>query len=399
MDVREWVAVDCVAKARSFKLAADILNTSQPTLSRLISSAETKLGTKIFDRGWSGAETTSQGDVVARFCGHVTAALEAAERALFTGQSTWPPLRTNLRSNQIDAVAAICRHGRVTSAAQALGRSQPDLSRTLSDLSKRFGIAIFARSPTGMTPLPAAKTLAELAGSIAYYQDQMRDQLKRLEADVVGRVSVGLLPFSGQDLILRTFGALTNDHPHIRLVAVPGSYNSLVEALRRREIDRIIGIARGPDCPPGLIEEPLYEEHFTVIARRDHPLLENAPQAQSPNPELLTQTNWIVAPHGTPIRAHFEAVFSELGLTPPTQTCELLSLGTAEQMLIHSHSAAMLTYSPRKLKELRPELAQVTTGFPQTRAPIALTRLADMPADRALSEFETRLRQVVRDDA
>ncbi|WP_292025934.1 LysR family transcriptional regulator [Maritimibacter sp. UBA3975] len=391
LDIRELVAVDCVARARSFKLAAEVLHTSQPTLSRLISSAEDKLCTKIFDRGWSGADTTSQGDVVARFSGYVVSALDAAEAMLFSDQAARLSLRTNLRSNQIEMVAAICRYGSVTQAALALGRSQSDLSRMLSNLSKRFGLDLFTRSPAGMTPLLAANTLAELEGHISYYQAQMREQLGLLEADIVGRVSVGLLPFSGQDLILKTFGALTNDHPHVRLLAVPGSYNSLVGALRRREIDRIVGIARGDDCPRGLIEKPLYEERFAVIAKADHPL-----HAATSDADAFTRTNWIVAPHGTPVRSYFEAVFSDLNIAPPTQTCELLSFGTAEQMLIDSNSVAMLTYSERKLAELRSGLAEVATGLPKRRATIALTRLADEPHDAALAEFECLLDQVVQ---
>lgn len=387
LDIRALVAVDAVARTRSFKLAADLLNTSQPTLSRLISSAEATLGVALFERGWSGAETTSEGDVAARFCSYVVAALEAAQATLFEGRSQRLSLCTNLRSAQLDVVEAICRHGSVTHAARALGRAQPDLSRTLSDFSKRFDLALFSRCASGMTALPAARHLAELAGTIAYYQSQMRDQLRQLETDLVGRVSVGLLPFSSQDVVLRTFGALTRDYPNLRLVAVPGSYNSLLDALRRREIDRIIGITRGPDLPPGLLEEPLFDEQFAVIARCDHPL-HSAPN----DPDALARTHWIVAPHGTPVRRHFETVFSGLGLTPPTQTCELLSFGTAEQMLINSPSVAMLTYAPRKLNALRPELCEVATGFERRAAPIALTRLADVPQSTALAAFDSRLR-------
>lgn len=393
LDIREFVAVDAVARTRSFKRAAEALFTSQPTLSRLISSAEEKLGVVIFDRGWSGAETTSEGDVVARYCAHVVAALDTAQARLFAKRPNSPSLRTNLRSKQIDVVEAICRHGSVTQASHALNRSQSDLSRCLSDLAKRFDVGLFVRTGTGMAPEPGAMTLAELAGHIAYFETQMRAQLRLLEADIVGRVSVGLLAFSGQDFILKTFGSLANDYPHVRLTAVPGSYNGLVEALRRREIDRIVGIGRGDDCEQGLIEEPLYHEHFAVIARRDHPLHNHAHDTQQ-----LARTNWIVAPHGTPARAYFETAFAKLGVTPPTQTCQLLSFGNAEQMLIHSNSVAVLTYSEKKLNELPPELAKVDTSLPPSTTPIVLTKLAGIASDPALAEFDARLKNVVRAD-
>ncbi|MBL6430087.1 MAG: LysR family transcriptional regulator [Maritimibacter sp.] len=394
LDIREAVAISSVAGSRSFKLAAGMLNVSQPTLSRLISSAEEKLGVQIFSRGWSGAETTPRGDVVVRYCGHVVTALDKAQGEIGLDRPGAPALRTNLRTDQLDTIRAICSEGSMTHAARRLGRTQPVVSRVVADLSGRFGLAFFRREAGGMVALAPARTLVDLSGTIAYHLTRMHAQLRQLEGEIVGRVSVGMLPFSGQDLILRTFGALTNDHPHLRLVCVPGSYNGLVEALRRREIDRIVGIMRGPDCPEGLVETHLYDERFTVIARSDHPL-----HRSGRDPDALARTNWIVAPHGTPVRGHFERVFSDLGLTPPTQTCELLSFGSAEQMLVDSNAAAMLTYSDRKLAGLRPDLARVDTGFPDRPAPIGLTRLAMAEDDPALREFDARFRAVVERDA
>lgn len=53
LEVREIVAIDAVARTRNFKIAAETLNTTQPTLSRLIASSERKLAITLFNRGWS----------------------------------------------------------------------------------------------------------------------------------------------------------------------------------------------------------------------------------------------------------------------------------------------------------------------------------------------------------
>ena len=59
--------------------------------------------------------------------------------------------------------------------------------------------------------------------------------------------------------------------------------------------------------------------------------------------------------HRFAVRAYFEGVFAKLGVTPPTQSCEMLSFNAAEQVIIESNSVAMLSYSPQKLRRLRPE--------------------------------------------
>lgn len=394
LEVREIVAIDAVARTRNFKIAAETLNTTQPTLSRLIASSERKLAITLFNRGWSGSDTTSRGDAVARMCRNAIVAIEAAESELFEGRKGAPSFTLNLRTAHLKAIEAVTRDGSVTIAAKRLGRSQPDLSRTLSDFSKRFHIELFQRTTTGMRPLPPALVLTALRGTLCYLQDKLVEQLHQLDGNIVGRVSIGMLPFSGQNLISRAFARLTNQHPNVRLTCVTGSYNGLVEALRRREIDRIIGILRQDACPEGIEETFLFDEWFTVVARADHPI-----QTTGHNVDALAATNWIVAPHGTPVRTHFETVFSNLNATPPTQTCEMLSFAAAEQMLIESHSVAMLTYSERKLNDLGPELSVVGTLFPETSAPIGISKLRDALNDPALDEFEAILEELVSSNA
>lgn len=394
LEIREIVAIDTVARARSFKIAAELMHTTQPTLSRLIAAAEAKLQVTLFSRGWSGAETTPRGDVAARICGAVLTEIRAAEARLFDGRAAAPPLVANLRNAHLEAIGAVTRDGGVTVAARRLGRNQPELSRVLSDFTKRFGIELFRRRASGMEPLPAARILTALAGTIGFMIDGLRRDLDRLTGQIVGRVAIGMLPFSGQDLISRAFARLSNRHPHLHLACIPGSYNGLTEGLRRREIDRLIGIARGPHRPPDLAETHLYDEHFSVVARRGHPL-----EGRRVSAADLARTQWVIAPHGTPVRIHFEAVFARLGVAPPTQSCEMLSFNAAEQMIIESNSLAMLTYSDRKLARLRPDLCVIDAPIPAGAAPIALTRLRGAAPEPALKAFDESLEAVIRDDA
>lgn len=390
LEIREILAIDAVARERSFKLAADALNTSQPTLSRLIATAEKRLGRALFRRGWSGAETTPQGDVVARICAGIISKIDAAQTEIFPEQTQMPTLKHNVRTVQLQVIEAICREGSVTLAAARLGKTQPFVSRVLNEFSKRFQLQLFHRTSKGMKTLAAGQVLGTLSSSITQTLLLLPEQFSNLGAEFAGRVSVGILPFSGQDLVFKAFAAITNEHPSVRLACVPGSYNGLVEALRRNEIDRIVGILRGQACPDGLKEDFLYNERFVVIARKGHPL-----HVEVPGIDALEQTNWVVAPHGTPVRSYFETVFSDIGASPPTQTCELLSFGYAEQMLEVSNSAAVLTYSDRKLATLRSELAEVRTGFPEQTAQIGVSSLKTAPTNRALNEFDRVLKRLV----
>ena len=390
IDVRPMAALHLVGQSRSFSLAAQALGCSQPTLSRLIASAEAQLGIGLFRRGWSGAEPTPQGEVVLSACVLGMAALQQAEAALYVANRPHPALHSALKLADLAAVRAVVETGSTRLAAQRLHQSQPEVSRTLSQLAARLGLDLFRRQSHGMVAREPALILTRLLGAVLAPFDRLEEQMRLPPGQIAGRVALGMLPFSGQVHMARAFAMLSNRHPRLRLTGVPGSYHALVEALRRHEIDRIIGILRHQGCPPDLTETPLYQEEFTVLARAGHPALKS-PQRLTD----LARVNWVVAPVGTPVRAHFERVFAAEGLAPPTQSVEMLSFDAAEQVLAASNSLGMLTYSPARLRQLRPDLGRVALTGPRGFATIGLIGRADDQGDPAQDAFEQALAEVL----
>jgi len=393
LDIRPLQAVVTVARARSLKAAAELLNMSQTTVSRQIQGIETELGEVLFRRGWSGAELTQAGEVVEAEAGRILAALAECETELSGPERRMRPLAPLLRLRDLDAVTATVETGSVSAAALRLGRGQPEISRAVSQLSAALGVKLFERRGGGMRALPAARVLDRLGRVARFHIGRIGPELAAGRAGFVGRVAVGMLPFSGQALIARAFARLTNLHPRIRLVAVPGSYPGLVDALRRREIDLMLGVMRGTAIAADLVEERLHDEEFTVVARADHPLRYTTGPV-----ETLGDTAWVVAPLGTPIRGYFEALFARSGRQPPVQTCEILSFSSAEQMLVESNSVGLLSYSRARLARLRPDLAPLALDLPDAAAPIALTRLAAADPDRAVRIFEEMLRTIIEEE-
>lgn len=392
LGLKQIRAIECVANLHSFRLAADALNTTQPTLSRLIAKSEADLGVPLFRRGWSGTETTAEGDVAVQHCRSIMLAVGECEHKLFAGRSNPPSMTRSMRMHQLETIDAILRTGGASVAAENLGRSQPAISRSLTSFVSFFGLDLFRRTNTGLEPLPAALDISNLYGTIRNQLAQIPLQLNKSRNEIVGRTAIGMLPFSGQELISKTFAELANLHPKVRLVCIPGSYESLVEALRRREIERIIGIMRNDKIPSGLAESALYLEQFTIVARSDHRLHGKVNTISD-----LRNTNWIVAPHGTPVRIYFDNLFNEIGETPPIQTCEMLSFTAAEQMLVESNSMAMLSYSKSKLANLRPDLKCINIDLPNDQVQIGLTRLVGAEQDPAIRMFDKILDKVVRE--
>jgi DNA-binding transcriptional LysR family regulator len=112
----------------------------------------------------------------------------------------------------------------------------------------------------------------------------------------------------------------------------------------------------------------LYDESFAVVVRADHPLSNSNPTLKD-----LAKENWVVAPHGTPTRRYFEELLLREGLTPPAQTCEIVTFYLAEQMILHSDAIGLLTYSARKRNALREGLKILPILLPNNVRAIGLT--------------------------
>ncbi|MEC7763131.1 MAG: LysR family transcriptional regulator [Pseudomonadota bacterium] len=390
LSARHVRVIRALSEHRRLSEAAESVAMSQPAFSRTLHDAEARLAVPLFQRGWSGSEPTATGEIVIDQCRRIAADLEQVERGALAHEG---PLRLPklVRWRHLRAVSAVVRHGTVSAAARSLGMSQPAVSQSLGDMTAYISPALFIRRRTGMEPTDAARAMAALWDRVSAALADIPALIAETGDALVGRVSVGMLPFSGQTLVLQAFGEITQAHPRVQLVAVPGGYDTLIEALRRGEIDLILGVLREPSPFPEMEEEHLYYEDYMMIARADHPV-----HTRRPTMAELAKEQWIVAPHGTPIRRFFDRMFRAAGTLPPAQSAEMFSFSNAEQMILASRSIALLCYGKSGLRNLPEALRPVDMRLPGSRVSIGITRYAESPPSDAVTTFLSILRARVR---
>lgn len=79
---RHLEAFSAIARARSFKRAAEQLNLTQPAISKTLKELETILGVVVMERSRAGVTLTPQGEVFLQFAEQSTAALRHGLRSL-----------------------------------------------------------------------------------------------------------------------------------------------------------------------------------------------------------------------------------------------------------------------------------------------------------------------------
>ena len=80
----------------------------------------------------------------------------------------------------------VARAGSINKAAEELYMAQPNLSRCIKELEADLGIAIFERSPKGMTLTPEGEGFIRV--NIACPRSTLEQALRQLEAGVKKRL-------------------------------------------------------------------------------------------------------------------------------------------------------------------------------------------------------------------
>lgn len=84
---RHLDAFSAIARARSFKVAAEQLNLTQPAISKTLKELEEILGVVVMERSRSGVTLTPEGEVFLHFAEQSTAALRHGLRSLQSGSN------------------------------------------------------------------------------------------------------------------------------------------------------------------------------------------------------------------------------------------------------------------------------------------------------------------------
>jgi DNA-binding transcriptional LysR family regulator len=172
--------------------------------------------------------------------------------------------------NLLLVLDAVLAERSVARAAQRLHVTPPAISNALGRLRESLGDPIVTRSGRGIVPTPRA---LELGPVIARALGEIKRALhgEAFEPSTAQVVLTLAQADSGQLARLPRLAVLVaNRLPQARLRVVNVDTMLALGGLGGTEVDVAIGVSH---AAPGIHRQPLYTEHYVVIARRDHPRL------------------------------------------------------------------------------------------------------------------------------
>lgn len=152
-----------------------------------------------------------------------------------------PDLPTAVDWERQRAFLAVIETGSLSAAARQLGAAQPTVRRRIEDLEAQLGVALFTRSPSGLTPTPVGRDLAQHARAMAMAAASLA-RAASAEADAAsGAVRITASEVVGMEVLPPILARLREAHPGLVFEL---ALTNRSEDLLRREADIAVRMVR-----------------------------------------------------------------------------------------------------------------------------------------------------------
>ncbi|MBU4434543.1 MAG: LysR family transcriptional regulator, partial [Alphaproteobacteria bacterium] len=139
------------------------------------------------------------------------------------------------------AFLAVLREGSLSGAARMLGAAQPTVRRRVEDLERQMGVALFTRSPAGLTPTALARELSAHVEAMAAAAASFARAASGAAGSTAGAVRISASEVVGVEVLPPMLAALQTAYPGL---VIELSLSNRSEDLLRREADIAVRMTR-----------------------------------------------------------------------------------------------------------------------------------------------------------
>lgn len=177
-------------------------------------------------------------------------------------------LRLNLQ--QLSAFLTLADTGSFGDAADALGVSQPALSRTIQQIENRLGTRLFDRDTRRLRLTPAGEKLQPLARRLVQDYQNAFAEFDDFVAGRQGMVRIAALPSVAAMLLPRTILRFRDQQPEVRIQIWEDVGRPVQRAVLEGRAD--IGLTTRPAAASELRYRPLLRDEVVLVCRTDDAL-------------------------------------------------------------------------------------------------------------------------------
>ena len=176
----------------------------------------------------------------------------------------------NVGLRQLRAFLAVARRGSFTRAAEDVALSQSAVSLSVRQLEDELGLKLLDRTTRQVQLTAIGSTLVATGSRLIDELDATLRELRDIGEQHRGRVVMACVPAVARSLMPKCVVYCANKWPSISLSIDDSAASEVIRKVARGEVE--FGIASGEIGSADLLVQPLMDDPFRLVCRRDDPL-------------------------------------------------------------------------------------------------------------------------------
>lgn len=215
---------------------------------------------------------------------------------------------TDISLIKLRAFVAVADSGSFSKAADALGVSQPSISRMLSDLESDWGLRLFDRGRGGAAITSEGESVLQHARDICIAASALDSRVEELSSGSAGCLRIGTFSSVATHWLPPAIKRLREDRPGVSYELLTGDYYELERWVLEGRVD--MAFARIPAAADGLDSISVADDEMMAVLPKGHPLAENG----RISPEQMCGYPFMLLEKGG--KAIIGSIFDDAGLKP-----------------------------------------------------------------------------------
>lgn len=238
-------------------------------------------------------------------------------------------VQTRLKFRQLRLLVAVGQHQNIQGAARELRVSQPAATKMIKDMELDFEVELFRRTNRGVIPTAYGEALIRHGQLILAQVSNAAQELDDLNDGSRGRVVIGSLLAASTGILPTAVDGLITARPNVAIKIVEGTNDALMPALRRGEIDLVVGRLPTHRHRDEIAQEKLYDESIVAVVDPSHPLAGKKDLSF----DDMKPFGWVLPPPETSLRRQVDNYFAQQDMYFPQVSIESVSYLTNRRLL------------------------------------------------------------------
>ncbi|MGV3650569.1 MAG: pca operon transcription factor PcaQ [Devosia sp.] len=301
-------------------------------------------------------------------------------------------LDPRIKLRHISCFLEVNRQHGVVAASQALGLSQPAVSKSIAELEDLLQTALFDRSGRKLVLTRQGEVFARHAMTAAA---AIREGIESMDLDRSRQtvVRLGALPTVEVEVVPRAVARFAEGPLACRVHVESGPSAHMLAMLRDGNLDFIVGRLASPDVMGGLVFEQLFSEQLSFAVRPSHPLA----GPRTPSLREIAAYPLLLPPQNAIIRPIVDALLIAGGVGAIAQEIETVSNSFARAYALENDAIWTISRSVVARDLSTGELVALALDTSASQGPVGITMRAGDQLSLAAQAMLDAVRQVVAD--